>query len=114
MIVFKLDRTNFGEANTTVEEVLFHFRGFCPDTLLEHRRYKLTQSTDDPNKVIFIIGEQSSRLEYDPSLSQWALSDPRLNLTAWTTASPKSLESTTGLYQATRTIVQRTNIMKSH
>ena len=84
-----LGLANLGEANTTAEEVLFHFRGFCPDTLLEHKKYTLTKSTDDLNKVTF-IGEQSARIEYDPSLSQWALSDPRLNLTAWTTASHKS------------------------
>ena len=85
-----LGLANFGQANTTVEGVLFHFRGFCPDTLLEHRRYKLTQSTDDPNKVIFIIGEQGAWMEYDPTHSQWALSDSRLNLRAWTSASHKS------------------------
>ena len=84
-----LGLANLGEANATVGGVLFHFRGFCPDTLLEHRRYKLTKSTDDPNKVI-LIGDQNSRLEYDPSLSQWALSDSRLNLRAWTSASHKS------------------------
>ena len=84
-----LGLANLGEANTTADGVFFHFRGFCPDTLLEHGRYTLTKSTDDPTKVIF-IGKQSARIEYDPTLSQWALSDPRLNLTAWTTASHKS------------------------
>ena len=122
---FSLGLANSGEANNTVEGVLFHFRGFCPDTLLEHRKYTLTNSTDDPNKVIF-IGEQSARIEYDPTLSQWALSDPRLNLTAWTPASHKlhglgkhnwtmtsSLVTTVNVLQLRKDATKRCNVWMS-
>ena len=68
---------------------LIHLRGFCPDTNLEHYRYTVSQSAADPNNII-IVGLQSAQIQYDSSLSQWAYSDPRLNVTARSRASQNS------------------------
>ena len=65
---------------------LVNLRGFCPGTLVEHVRYTTTQSAIDPSNII-IVGYNGARIEYDSLLSQWILSDPRLNVTARTRAS---------------------------
>ena len=68
---------------------LIHLRGFCPYTSLEHYRYTVTQSPTDLSEII-LVGRQSARIEYDPSLNQWIYSDPRLNVTAKSSAIQKS------------------------
>ena len=65
---------------------VIHLRGFCPNTLVEHGRYTISQSATDPTNII-IVGQQSARIEYDSLLNEWILSDPRLNVTARTRAS---------------------------
>ena len=44
------------------------------------------QSAASPNNII-LVGYQSAKIEYNSLLNRWVLSDPRLNLTAWTSAS---------------------------
>ena len=68
---------------------LIHLRGFCPDTLLENKRYTFTQSPADPNNII-MVGSHSARIQYNSSLSQWVYVDPRLNVTARSRASQNS------------------------
>ena len=68
---------------------LIHLRGFCPQTLLEKKKYTITQSAGDPSNII-IIGHQSAKIEYNSSLKQWVYSDPRLNMTASSRASQNS------------------------
>ena len=68
---------------------LIHLRGFCPDTVLEHVRYTVTQFASDPNNIT-IVGSKSARIQYDALLSQWVYSDPRLNVTAMSRASHMS------------------------
>ena len=52
---------------------LIRLRGFCPDTLVEHVRYRVKQSSSDPRKIV-MVGYKSARIEYNISLSQWILS----------------------------------------
>ena len=47
------------------------------------------QSATDPNNII-LVGSQSARIEYNPSLSQWVYTDPRLNVTARSRATQNS------------------------
>ena len=68
---------------------LIRLRGLCPDTSLENWRYTVSQSTIDPSNII-MVGYQSAKIEYNPLLSQWEYTDPRLNVTAWSRASQKS------------------------
>ena len=68
---------------------LIHLRGFCPESLVEHYRYTMTQSAADPSNII-IIGRHSARIQYNSSFSQWVYTDPRLNVAARLTANPSS------------------------
>ena len=68
---------------------LIHLRGFWPDTNLEHKRYTVTQTAANPSNIV-LVGYNSARIQYDSSLRQWVYSDPRLNITAYSTASPNS------------------------
>ena len=66
-----------------------HLRGFCPDTLVEHEKYTVTQSATNPTNV-FMVGLHSAKIQYDSSNGQWVYSDPRLNVTARSRASRNS------------------------
>ena len=68
---------------------LIHLRGFCPDTLLEHKRYTVIQFATDPNNII-LVGLKSARIQHDSELNQWVYLDPRLNVTARSRASQDS------------------------
>ena len=68
---------------------IIHLRGFCPETLLEHKSYTVTQSATDPSNII-MVGLQSARIQYDFLLRQWVYSDPRLNMIARSRASQNS------------------------
>ena len=66
-----------------------HLRGFCSNTKVEHKQYTVSQSAANPRNVI-MVGLKSAQIEYDYSISQWVLSDPKLNVTARTRASQNS------------------------
>ena len=73
---------------------LIFLRGFSIDSLLDHRRFTVTQSSTEPSNII-LVGPLSARIKFDLSLSQWLYSDPRFNVTA-KAKSHMPLENTTG------------------
>ena len=63
--------------------------GLCPDTLVEHSRYKIKQLPSNPMEV-FMVGYQSAQIKYDHHLSEWILEDKRQGVTAKSQASHMS------------------------
>ena len=68
---------------------LIRLRGFCSDTLVEHLRYTVKQSSTDPGNII-LVGQTSAKIQYDSSFAIWELRDSRFNVTARSRASQNS------------------------